>query len=963
MDLRSLLDKLETIDSRQLLNEADDVFEALTGLQYADVEALARTLPPPQDDARAAKLGELARKYNLPGLFDPFTNNFVNSDGRFAKIGAYSSEVDVLKSKGLLPLGAKTSNWGMGQDQTTAQTGNLSAQAVLQKAYRADAIMDKALPKLASAVNIAPPTQQPAAAATTKTESVELSGMIAQTLLEEFGYIKKAIAEAINRAEHKELKQIIADLTPYQGSIHQVGEVMALYKSYVRERDRLITEIMRLIARLKKRAGAKPAAAPTPAPTAPKAGAEGESGTAKNESFEYTTVKINLTEGAMDQWLYHSGTRDKDLAFINSRTQQVYTVGTIMENIDGQKYMLVEDSKSKTKPEPTGGVLQAVDDTVRGIANAWTGGWGDNVEARLNSWINGTTYGAELKKSIARTDAASKRALVTFTDPIFKKTWSPSMYDIGTGIGAATAFPAFGFVKTAALIGADIAQEKYLREPHNKKYTDKADKETPTPGNRNQGGMGSKDIPFDQGVKDIQDQLIAIYGGAEKILPKYKNDGRLGDETKTAIERAVKDGYTLVDKKIVKAQTQVAPTTVTNTNRTNNATNSTPSADTSVFGNDTEVVSQLQQALGTKVTGTVSQSDLDAFKEYVKKSGGDAYTALSKLIGATITEGTLISEAGGKAAWDFITKLFTKGAEKTAGGAERATASAEKVTPKMSELPGTVHKAKPGNPNYNAQRGEKSVASDGKTYERDIDGKWWEVGGVVKNGKPTYRPASAEIQKELGELSAKKGQDFNALMNSFVKGEKLAPEASAALEKGIASKFGEKAAGAWRSAVAKGGKFLQFAKNRKWLLAFLLLAAGGYLIWRDNNETDDQGGMAAGNTGAGNNGAGNNGAGSTTATDPTQSEEYKEDLAELVQLLNELVGGWPDDVETANTLKSAAEVGASPSAGEGGSGQGGMSVQGQSTDSRVLNTSRTTGAAGSTYDAMVAQDNARKQPK
>lgn len=266
----------------------------------------------------------------------------------------------------------------------------------------------------------------------------------------------------------------------------------------------------------------------------------------------------------------------------------------------------------------------------------------------------------------------------------------------------------------------------------------------------------------------------------------------------------------------------------------------------------------------------------------------------------------------------------------------------------------TVHTAKPGNPNYNAARGEQRVASDGKTYERSEGGGWFEV----RNGKSTANPAPKALQKELNDTAAKTGQDFNALMNSFVKGEKLAPEASAALEKGIASKFGEKAAQAWKGSVAKGGKVLQFMKNRKWLLAFLLLAAGGYLIWRDNNETDDQGGMAAGNTGAG-----SSSTGSTTATDPTQSEEYKEDLAELVQLLNELVGGWPDDVETANTLKSAAEVGASPSAGEGGSGQGGMSVQGQSTDSRVLNTSRTTGAAGSTYDAMVAQDNARKQPK
>jgi hypothetical protein len=167
MDLRSLISKLDTIDQRKLLKEAEDVLEAIQGIQYSDVEALAKTLPPPKDVERATALGKLARDNSLPGLFDPFTNKFVNANGQFAKIGAYSSEIDTLKSKGLMPLGAETSNWGMGQDRAAAQAGNLSAQEVIKKAYRADAIMDLALPKLAQP-GIGQSSEAPPAAASAK---------------------------------------------------------------------------------------------------------------------------------------------------------------------------------------------------------------------------------------------------------------------------------------------------------------------------------------------------------------------------------------------------------------------------------------------------------------------------------------------------------------------------------------------------------------------------------------------------------------------------------------------------------------------------------------------------------------------------------------------------------------------------------------------------------------------------
>ena len=883
MDLRSLISKLDTIDQRRLLKEAEDVLEAIQGIQYSDVEALAKTLPPPKDVERATALGKLARDNSLPGLFDPFTNKFVNANGQFAKIGAYSSEIDTLKSKGLMPLGAETSNWGMGQDRAAAQAGNLSAQEVIKKAYRADAIMDLALPKLAQPgigqSSTTAPEAAPATGATAgqagapQNESIGKSSGIAKGLLEEFGYTKASIVEAIDRAQHQELKKLITDLTPYQGSNHHVAQVMVQWASYNRERDRLIIRIMKLIERLKKRLGQRGSTGP---------------------------VRESINESNQGEWLYHSGLReDNSLKFSNTKTGKVFSVGTIMEDDDGTEYILSEADASKDKATPERGVLQRADDVMRSIANTWTFGWTDNLEAKVNSWINNTSYGAELKKSVARTDAASKSALFKFTDPFFKKEWEPSAYDIGTGVASAVMLPRLGFAGTAALIAADAGQEKFIRQPHNKAAIDGAEAD-------GKPGQGAKvpagTMPFSKEVKAIQQQLMALYG--KDAVGKFKDDGKLGPDTTAAIEKAAAAGYTLKDGKIVKAE--VAPAAGVNQDAGNTQSDTAlasaePEVDTS------SVVADLQKSIGVKPSGTIGQADVQAFTKYIQTAGGDPYEALNKLVGGVAESrlsqgekmGSLrqqlaqLDEAGKTdLALGIIQKIFSKGA---GAEAKAGAKGAEKTAPGVK-----VNRASPDNPNIAGQNPYVQSRS-----------------GYGTGSQPTQ---FAKFENSaIGNLTKAVDDMIRGGRNPATK------DIIAAAEKGFAERFGLKAGQAFRSAINSGGKVLQFMKNRKWLIAFLALAAAGYMWATADREEPAQSGPG-----------GNGTPGQAGMAPPASSADSDEDLSELREMLKELVEGWPDDAQTAQAVEAAKAVGVDMSAATGAtSGQGGMAAASADTASRT----------------------------
>lgn len=860
MDLRSLINKLDTLDQKQLLKESAEIFEVLAGIRYEDVDALARQFPPPKDTERAAALAKMAKDNNLPGLFDPFTNKYVNANtGTFARIGAYDAEVTLLKNKGLLPLGATTSNWGMGQDQATAQAGNLSAQDIIKKAYRADAILDKAVPALANQAQVAAPAGT--------NESTMFTSGIASSLLEEFGYNKKLLVEAISKAEHAELKKLVTDLTPYAASNHQAGQIISVFKSYNVMRDQLIKRIQKLILRLKNQPGAK------------------------------KTVSATQSAG-------QSGA----------------------EAVVHESVQLGED-----------GTLQKIDDGVRAIADVWTGGWADNAEAKLNSWVNSTSYGEELKKSLARTDAANKRVLIKFTDPIFKKEWEPSSSDVGTAIGSLTMLPSLGWKATLALLTADEVQQHFGREPHNKASTDGTNytdelgktvndikdtgkallKKVGIGGDKDSKGQGGMDeipangFPYDPQIEDIQRQLIQIYGkGSLGTFGKAGDgiDGKLGKATAKALEKAKADGYTLgADGKLVKQA--VSSTSDSSTSSASSAGEPSSVASSSAPSDVSaeEVVKTIQTALGVPFTGKLGQADIAAFTEYVKKNGGDPFEALNKLVSGGVNE-SVLSESERMSALKsrliqldeegrvglglkFLGKLFGKDEAKVAADAVVKGADDVAKTAVKPEANVTVHKANPKDP---------KVLDNLKASTEQTMG--------------VHTPISAEM----------KG------LEDFFRAGKPAPEAMVkSAEKSIAYKFGKEAGERWAAVVKGGGKALTYMKDNKWLTAFLLLAAAGFVAWKTLTPSAD-----------------------TTVVDPkipvdgkctTPGYELSKDgktcvpvgsgqggmdavtqeaLNDLNELLQELVDGWPDDAD--QTLVSAAEVGGKPTAGASASGEGGM---------------------------------------
>jgi len=94
MDLKALLNKLDTIDQRQVLLESAIVIEEVLDydlqllkesyialmerVRRKELEAIATI----QDaNARRRQLGQLAMKHDYPGIFDPVNGKWVDAKG------------------------------------------------------------------------------------------------------------------------------------------------------------------------------------------------------------------------------------------------------------------------------------------------------------------------------------------------------------------------------------------------------------------------------------------------------------------------------------------------------------------------------------------------------------------------------------------------------------------------------------------------------------------------------------------------------------------------------------------------------------------------------------------------------------------------------------------------------------------------------------------------------------------
>ena len=237
MDLRSLIAKMDAIEQQALVQEAEDILTEKVRIRYSDVEAVAKQYPT-DEVARGQALAKLAKDNGLPGLFDPVSQELVNPDGSLSTFkGADEATVNQLKQWGLLPLGAKTSSWlGMrGQDQKTAISANQTAQSRDAMVDKAEALMKKGVESAVAAV---------------ATESAMFKSGMAESLIKEFGY-SHTLLEAITPAEHKELKKLIVDLTPFAKTDPDVTDIVAQFRAYNQQRDQIIARIKELVAAIK----------------------------------------------------------------------------------------------------------------------------------------------------------------------------------------------------------------------------------------------------------------------------------------------------------------------------------------------------------------------------------------------------------------------------------------------------------------------------------------------------------------------------------------------------------------------------------------------------------------------------------------------------------------------------------------------------------------------------------------
>jgi len=262
MDLRSLIDKLDTIEQEKLLLESEELMERV-GLRLSDIEqAVGREL---DGNKRAAIIGDFARKFGYAGLFDPVSGKFVNKDGKFASFGAYQSEVEQLEDEGLIPNSAKTDALlgFMGKDEKAAKPKAFARADLMGAIDKADGLLDKALDGM-----------------------LESKG-IANSLLEEFG-IDTRILEAITPEEHQFLKKTVKDAEPIKHKADANNLITRYNQVYVPARNRLIAKIKEVIATI------KPAAKAVPAAPAAKDQRSGAATTKESLTFENKDILLEI---------------------------------------------------------------------------------------------------------------------------------------------------------------------------------------------------------------------------------------------------------------------------------------------------------------------------------------------------------------------------------------------------------------------------------------------------------------------------------------------------------------------------------------------------------------------------------------------------------------------------------------------------------------------------------------------
>ncbi len=931
MDLRDLISKLDAIEQNKLLAEAESLLER-EGLRLSDIEqAVGREL---DANKRAQILGQMAKKYGYSGLFDPNTGKFVNSDGKFATIGAYQVEVERLADDGLIPSSAKTSNWGMGKDEKEAKPGSFKMQDLLANVDKADDLLDKALNGI----------------------TLESKG-IAESLLSEFG-INTQLLEAITPQEHQFLKQTVQAADSIKNRNPDAKSLIVRYnKEYVPARNRLIAKIKEVIAAIKP---AKSVA--TPAATPDRKGAAATNESSINESellFElsltpqgqksgaklYTPsitgylspeqVKHNLAlvkKGhAKLDWSDHVGKTVKDWGNMASFDLLDKFVAGASSAFDPNTTYKREREKQK--------IIDKFYDTQKGAANVRgiAGNMGFKIGA--DNPVGNMTVGDVL--------GLVGPGLIT------------SVFNAGTKVATKLGMGTVGRIATGT--GAVYAGQKASNAIDKAAGVDPREPApSPAPGPNNntpvtpQPANNSK-LKYDPEVKKIQDYLVQVYGGAKNILPKYDADGKLGTETRTAIARAIKDGKLTADGKIPAKTADAATTTDNNTKVDDPALKTNAMADL-----DPKVVQDALKKLG--ITGPeISPEQLLALADAlgIKEDDAVADAGTGTEPTTTVASAGTTSSAGSGG---------SSGGSSGGGGGgltQGTTATAESLElSRIRALSGLT----------DDQLDENAFAKFAPWVFDQMLAKGMSREAQLASMTPTrLTPAAqkAEIAaaKKIAARIEAQGQKVVPGAEKVLPGaEKVLPGAEKVLpgvekvvpgvEK-VVPKFVERLRGL-------GGRFVRLLKNPKFLAILAVLAGLGiYLATRDNKD-DSVTPMPVDP---------NNRVDPAPAPAPApapgpdaKDEERKKQLADLEKLLAQLVGGWPTDPETAETVQAAVAVGAK--APEGFNPSGAVSPQPATVsnassgenDARRANSMFGGNAAGATTDQLINGTDQKKTP-
>ncbi len=975
MNIRDLLDKLDDIEQQKLLDEAEDLLEKV-GLRLADYTAAVRGIT--NADERAAKIGEFARQYGYSGLFDPITGKFVNADGKFAFFGGYEAEVRQLAAKGLIPDAAKTTAvlGLMGQDEKVAKPTSQTAEKLYLQIDKADELIKKAV-------------------------EAPVSEGLAESLLREFG-INTNLLEAITPEEHQLIKKTRTDIEPLlkQGDGDAV-EYKGNYENYIRMRNELIAKINALIEAIKKLGAPKPAAAPA-------SQRSGGATTPANESVEYAKRQL-LSELSLTP----AGQKAKaqiykpDWKGYLSPEQTAHNISLLKK---GYAKLDAGDHVGQNLKDFANMATFGFADKASALASsafdpnttydaellkhrAATDAYNRNDNAgNLRNAVKAVT-GYEMDKdnmfgNMTPGDVAG--AIVT----------GSGLYNLGvkgaTKLGGGKVAQTLAGTTTG--IVAPVTAALTIGEPTT----------GPRPGPRPGPGPRPVRPQPNPAVAQMQRELkaagadLGTYGankdGVDGILggPNSKTNQAL----KKYPEIAKKYGFGTATSSATQpdAVNQPAASNSTDSNPTDSrlaggtqtapadapsTVNQTadqavvpadaPGQSTAVANADAVNPQQVQSALaqvGVK-DNTITPDQLLALADIVIGPDSSAQAPATLAENSEMSRILKLSGMSEAAADSVLRSIFTGAGRSGADDAARAVtgsatrASTGAATRAADELTGSVFR------------------KNGINWRQRVDGFWI---GKDKNGKELIRSAedigyrSGKAQGQLSPGGVRPGSSTNPAavasqraanaVDDMVRGSVKANADDAAraaagtvddAARAAAGTVDDAARGAANAAddVAKnwayklghlGGRFARLVKNNKWLALLAALTALGIYMYNKDDKTDPTPGPGPGpNPPRPQPGPTPPG---PSEEDKKREEERKRNLDELNNLLKRLVGGWPTDPETAQTIQSAVAVGGkAPEGFKAGSGVSTQPANAASGEYRSLVNANTNAEAQRQADA------------